>query len=89
MQVVSGQGTSTLTLTNPVVADAGSYDVVSGTCTPAVTSSLVTVTVMRCSSDHNPTNSSNSDLSRNRNTNIDSKYYRNKLNLFMETEEQY
>jgi hypothetical protein len=30
--VVSGQGTSTLTLTNSVVADAGSYDVVSGTC---------------------------------------------------------
>jgi hypothetical protein len=44
--VVSGQGTSTLTLTNSVVADAGSYDVVvSGTCTPAVTSSPVTVTV--------------------------------------------
>jgi hypothetical protein len=33
-------------LTNSVVADAGSYDVVvSGTCTPAVTSSPVTVTV--------------------------------------------
>jgi hypothetical protein len=31
---------------NSVVADAGSYDVVvSGTCTPAVTSSPVTVTV--------------------------------------------
>jgi hypothetical protein len=45
-RVVSGQGTSTLTLTNSVVADAGSYDVVvSGTCTPAVTSSPVTVTV--------------------------------------------
>jgi len=26
--VISGQGTSTLTLTNPTAADAGSYDVV-------------------------------------------------------------
>jgi hypothetical protein len=44
--VYSGQGTSTLTLTNPTVADAGSYDVViTGTCTPAVTSSAVTVSV--------------------------------------------
>jgi hypothetical protein len=42
-----------------VVADAGSV-VVSGTCNPAVTSSLVTVTVYVCSSDHNP-NSTNSD----------------------------
>jgi hypothetical protein len=33
-------------------------------------------------SDHDPTKL-NSDLFRN--TNIDSKYYRNKLNLFMET----
>ncbi len=44
--VISGQGTATLTLTNPITTDAGSYDVVvSGTCTPAVTSSAVTVTV--------------------------------------------
>ncbi|MFV8347656.1 LamG-like jellyroll fold domain-containing protein [Flavobacterium sp. ZB4P13] len=44
--VISGQGTATLTLTSPLVANAGSYDViVSGTCTPAVTSSPVTVTV--------------------------------------------
>jgi len=44
--VISGQGTATLTLTNPLVADAGSYDViVSGTCMPAVTSSAVMVAV--------------------------------------------
>ena len=44
--VVSGQGTPALTLTNPTVADADSYDVVvSGTCTPVVTSNAVTVTV--------------------------------------------
>ena len=44
--VISGQGTATLTLTNPTAANAGNYDVViSGTCTPAVTSSAVTVTV--------------------------------------------
>ncbi|MFN5371431.1 MAG: PKD domain-containing protein, partial [Bacteroidia bacterium] len=44
--VFSGQGTNTLTLTNPAVADAGSYDVViTGTCTPSVTSSAVTVSV--------------------------------------------
>jgi hypothetical protein len=44
--VISGQGTATLTLTNPATTDAGSYDVVvSGTCTPAVTSNAVTVTV--------------------------------------------
>jgi hypothetical protein len=43
---ISGQGTATLTLTNPTSGDAGSYDVVvSGTCTPAVTSTAVTVTV--------------------------------------------
>ena len=44
--VFSGQGTSTLTLTNAIASDAGSYDVVvSGTCTPVVTSNAVTVTV--------------------------------------------
>ncbi len=44
--VISGQGTATLTLTNPIAVNAGSYDViVSGTCTPAVTSSAVTVTI--------------------------------------------
>src|SRR4051794_138990 len=44
--VISGQGTATLTLTNPTATNAGSYTVViSGTCTPAVTSSAVTVTV--------------------------------------------
>ena len=44
--VVSGQGTATLTLTGPALADAGSYDIViSGTCTPSATSSAVTVTV--------------------------------------------
>ena len=44
--VFSGQGTASLTLTNPAATDAGSYDVViTGTCTPAVTSSAVTVSV--------------------------------------------
>ena len=44
--VISGQGTSTLTLSSPTTADAGSYDVVvSGTCTPSVKSSSVTLTV--------------------------------------------
>ena len=44
--VVSGQGTNTLTLTNATTADAGSYDVViSGTCTPSVTSDAVAVTI--------------------------------------------
>jgi uncharacterized protein YqkB len=44
--VISGQGTNTLILTNPTPADAGSYDVViSGTCTPGVTSNAVTVTI--------------------------------------------
>ena len=44
--VISGQGTSTLTLTNAIATDAGSYDVVvSGSCSPAVTSTAVTVTV--------------------------------------------
>jgi hypothetical protein len=44
--VFSGQGTNTLTQTNPVVADAGSYDVViSGTCPSAVTSNAVVVTI--------------------------------------------
>ena len=44
--VISGQGTSTLTLTSAIATDAGSYDVVvSGTCAPTVTSTAVTVTV--------------------------------------------
>jgi hypothetical protein len=44
--VISGQGTATLILTNPLALDAGSYDVlISGTCTPAVLSNAVTVTV--------------------------------------------
>ncbi|MBL0102494.1 MAG: HYR domain-containing protein [Bacteroidetes bacterium] len=44
--VVSGQGTATLTLTNPALTDAGSYDVViTGTCASSVTSDAVTVTV--------------------------------------------
>ncbi|MBU3660286.1 MAG: hypothetical protein FGM14_10470 [Flavobacteriales bacterium] len=44
--VISGQGTATLTLTSPTTSDAGSYDVVvSGTCSPSVTSTAVTVTV--------------------------------------------
>lgn len=44
--VYSGQGTSTLTLTNTTASDTGSYDViVSGLCSPPVTSTAVTVTV--------------------------------------------
>ncbi|KAB1154125.1 beta strand repeat-containing protein, partial [Flavobacterium luteum] len=44
--VISGQGTATLTLTNPIAADAGSYNVViTGTCSPTATSSAVTLTV--------------------------------------------
>lgn len=44
--VISGQGTSTLTLTNPTATNAGSYSVVvSGTCNPSVTSAPVTVNV--------------------------------------------
>jgi len=44
--VISGQGTTTLTLTNPIVADAGSYDVVvNGTCSPFATSNVVALTV--------------------------------------------
>ena len=44
--VISGQGTNTLTLTSPTTSYTGSYDViVSGTCTPSVTSSVVLVTV--------------------------------------------
>ena len=44
--VISGATTATLTLTNPTTSDAGSYDVViSGTCTPTVTSTASTVTV--------------------------------------------
>ncbi|MFM7710159.1 MAG: beta strand repeat-containing protein [Ferruginibacter sp.] len=44
--VVGGQGTSTLTLTNPTNADAGNYDVlVSGSCSVSATSTAVAVTV--------------------------------------------
>jgi hypothetical protein len=44
--VFSGATSATLTLTNPTTSDAGSYDcVVSGTCTPSVTSNAITVTV--------------------------------------------
>ena len=44
--VFSGQGTPTLTLTNPTVADVGSYDVVvSSSCASSVTSTAVTVSV--------------------------------------------
>src|SRR6185436_13958217 len=44
--VYSGQGTATLTLTNPTEANAGVYKViVSGTCTPPVTSDPVTVSI--------------------------------------------
>jgi len=51
--VISGQGTSTLTLTNPTAADAGSYDVVvSGTCLPAATSSAVAVTINSARQSH-------------------------------------
>ena len=43
--VISGQGTPTLTLTNPIISDAGNYDVVvSGTCGTA-TSNAAPVTV--------------------------------------------
>ncbi|MFC5980543.1 PA14 domain-containing protein, partial [Flavobacterium salmonis] len=44
--VISGATTSTLTLTNPTTANAGTYDVVvTGTCSSGVTSNQVTVTV--------------------------------------------
>ena len=44
--VISGQGTATLTLTNPLAANAGSYDVViTGTCSPTATSTAVSLTV--------------------------------------------
>lgn len=44
--IISGQGTATLTLTNPTTADAGNYNVVvDGTCLPSVTSNPVMVTV--------------------------------------------
>jgi hypothetical protein len=43
---ISGAGTATITFTNAAVGDAGSYDVVvSGTCSPSVTSNAVTFTV--------------------------------------------
>ncbi len=45
--VISGQGTATLTLTNPTVANTGTYDVVvSGACSPSVTSNAVTVSLL-------------------------------------------
>lgn len=44
--VYSGQGTATLTLTNATASEAGTYNVVvSGSCSPSVTSNTVTVTV--------------------------------------------
>ncbi|WP_343695972.1 T9SS sorting signal type C domain-containing protein [Flavobacterium sp.] len=44
--VISGQGTNTLTLTNPTAANAGSYTVVIGdACSTSVTSNAVTLTV--------------------------------------------
>jgi trimeric autotransporter adhesin len=44
--VASGQGTSSLTLTNPLSSDAGSYDVViTGTCSSSVISNTVTVSI--------------------------------------------
>ncbi|UUF15350.1 MULTISPECIES: T9SS sorting signal type C domain-containing protein [Flavobacterium] len=44
--VISGQGTNTLTLTNPTAANAGNYTVVVGdVCTTSVTSNPVTLTV--------------------------------------------
>jgi fibronectin-binding autotransporter adhesin len=45
--ITSGQGTATLTLTNPTISEAGSYNVViTGSCTTA-TSNAVSVTVNR------------------------------------------
>lgn len=43
--VFSGQGTSTLTITNPSTSDAGSYTVVVSNSCSSITSSAVTVTV--------------------------------------------
>jgi hypothetical protein len=44
--VISGQGTNTLTLTAPTAANTGNYDiVVSGTCSPSVTSAAVPVSL--------------------------------------------
>ncbi|MBK8881832.1 MAG: hypothetical protein IPN67_05440 [Bacteroidales bacterium] len=43
---IGGATSATYTIAAPIVGDAGSYDVVvSGTCAPAVTSSVVTLTV--------------------------------------------
>ncbi|MFD1002641.1 immunoglobulin domain-containing protein, partial [Ohtaekwangia kribbensis] len=43
---ISGANSSSYTIATTVVGDAGSYDViVSGTCTPAVTSSAATLTI--------------------------------------------
>lgn len=44
--VFSGQGTASLTLTNTTAGETGTYDVIiSGNCSPAVTSNSVSVTV--------------------------------------------
>ena len=44
--VISGQGTNTLTLTNPLAANAGNYDVViTGACSSTATSNAVAVVV--------------------------------------------
>ena len=43
--VFSGQGTPTLTLTNPTTSDAGNYDVIVGGTCGTITSNVVTVTV--------------------------------------------
>ncbi|SDZ35445.1 hypothetical protein SAMN05444397_105343 [Flavobacterium aquidurense] len=44
--VIGGATSATLTLTNPTTSDAGSYDIViTGTCSPIVTSNPVTVTI--------------------------------------------
>jgi len=62
--VISGQGTASLTLTNPTTSNAGSYDVVvSGTCTPAVTSNAVTVTVLTTNTSITPLTTQNIAIS--------------------------
>ncbi len=44
--VISGQGTSALTLTNPTLSDVGSYDVlISGACGLSTTSTVVSIAV--------------------------------------------
>ena len=52
---ISGQGTNTLTLTNPTAANTGNYDVVvSGTCAPSATSNAVTVSLNTATSITTP-----------------------------------